>query len=71
MSLGNDFKQHKELGQPLCRKCVFYHALPDPASGHSGTCNLNPPQVVSHDNKLHFVFPSVAPDWYCGHFAPD
>ncbi len=71
MSLGSDFKQLKELGQPACRKCIFYHALPSQAAGHSGTCNLNPPQVVSHDGKLHYVFPSVALDWYCGHFSPD
>jgi len=71
MSLGSDFKQLKELGQPACRNCVFYHALPSPDTGHSGTCNLNPPQVVSHEGKLHHVFPSVALDWYCGHFAPN
>ncbi|GMR23669.1 MAG: hypothetical protein BMS9Abin37_2119 [Acidobacteriota bacterium] len=71
MSLGSDFKLLKEASQPACRKCIFYHALPSPATGHSGTCNLNPPQVVSHEGKLHYVFPAVALDWYCGHFAPN
>lgn len=70
MSLGSDFKKLKELGNPSCRNCVFYHDLPDRAAGQGGTCNLNPPQAVSHEGKLHYVFPSVAPDWYCGHFSP-
>ena len=71
MSEGSDFKRLKELGRPLCKNCVFYRALPDNPSGHGGTCNLNPPQVVSHEGKLHYIFPAVAPDWYCGHFSPD
>ena len=62
MSLGDEFK---DADNPKCNDCVFYHALPS----QPGTCNLNPPQVVSHEGKLHYLFPTVAPDWYCGHFA--
>ena len=70
MSLGSDFKQLKELGNPSCGKCVFFRALAEHPSGHGGTCNLNPPQVVSHDGELHHIFPAVATTWYCGHFSP-
>ena len=71
MSLAEEFKNAKELGPVSCQKCVFYHSLPSPPTGYSGTCNLNPPQVVSHEGELHYLFPAVAPDWYCGHFSPD
>jgi hypothetical protein len=53
----------------MCSRCVFYHSLPANHPGQAGTCNLNPPQVVSHEGKLHYLFPTVADDWYCGHFT--
>lgn len=70
MSLGDSFKMATEAGTPRCDGCVFYHSIPSQPTGYPGTCNLNPPQVVSHDGKLHYVFPGVATDWYCGHFEP-
>lgn len=69
MSLGEDFRRAKEFGPPMCVRCVFYHPLPTHPGGQSGTCNLNPPQVVSHEGELRYVFPAVADDWYCGHFV--
>lgn len=69
MSLGDDFKKAKSFGPPMCSRCVFYHKLPNHPNGYGGTCNLNPPQVVSHDGELHHLFPAVADDWYCGHFV--
>jgi hypothetical protein len=68
MNLGDSFKLAKETGTPRCDDCVFFHLLSNQPTGYPGTCNLNPPQVVSHDGKLHYVFPGVAADWYCGHF---
>lgn len=69
MSLGEEFQRAKDIGPPMCSRCIFYHSLPENHGAASGTCNLNPPQVVSHEGKLHYVFPAVAEDWYCGHFT--
>ena len=67
MSFGDDFKNADD---PQCQNCAFFHALPSPPAGYAGTCNLNPPQVVSHEDEFHYVFPAVAAGWYCGHFSP-
>jgi hypothetical protein len=70
MNLGEAFRKAKEFGPPMCVRCLFYHSLKGhPGSQTAGTCNLNPPQVVSHDGKLHHLYPAVADDWFCGHFA--
>ena len=50
-----------------CRYCDYYKARSDVPD--AGDCRLEPPKLVVVDNKAQALYPPVAADAFCQHYA--